>query len=285
VTRAGTRITDGGVKIMKNQVLNVVSSLAVIGACAAASLAQVGSGGTITNGLTSFSIVDYLGDGTGDGPTSDFRVGGIGNPDHMNRAWWWYRVDGQARETALSNATNWSYNGAVARLEFSTAEFDAVMQFRVIGVRNGFGVLTQTLSILNRTDHRISVNLFNFNSLAMGGTAGDDQATLIGLNTIRVDDGLGSGWRASYEGTEIYDVTDGAIDVLANLMDNNVNTLGNRGLPPAGPLNFQGAYQWAFNLDVNEAATASATVTITPTPGASTLALAGAALAARRRRR
>lgn len=270
---------------MKKNVLNVISGLAVIGACAGVSLAQAGSGGTITNGLSSFSVVDYLGDGTGAGPTANFSVGGSGNPDHLNRAWWWYRVDGQARETAFNNATSWSYNGALARLSFSTAEFDAVMQFRVIGVRDGFGVLTQTVSILNRTDHRISVNLFNFNNLAMGGTAGDDIANQIAMNTIRVDDGMGTGWRAAYEGTEVYDVTDGAVDVLGNLMDTNVNTLGNRGLPPAGALNFQGAYQWAFNLNVNEAATASATLTITPTPGASTLALAGAALVARRRRR
>ncbi|MBU6413792.1 MAG: hypothetical protein KGS45_09975 [Planctomycetes bacterium] len=268
-----------------NNRLTFVGAFASVGLCSSMALAQVGSGGTISNGFSSFSVVDYVGDGTGDGPTSDFRVGGTGNPDHLNRAWWWYRVDGQSRETAFNNATNWSYTGNVARLTYSTAEFDATMQFRVIGVRSGFGVLVQTVSILNRTDRRISVNLFNFNNLAMGGTAGDDQANLIAMNTIRVDDGMGTGWRAAYEGTEVYDVTDGAIDVLGNLMDANVNTLGNRGLPPAGALNFQGAYQWAFSLGVNEAATASATVTITPTPGATTLALGGLALAARRRRR
>lgn len=270
---------------MKKNVLGFLSGLAAISMFSGMAAAQAGSGGTITNGLTSFSVVDYLGDGTGIGPTSDLRVGGIGNPDHMNRAWWWYRVGNQTRETAFNSATSWSYNGALARLTFSTAEFDAVMQFRVIGVRDGFGVLTQTVSILNRTDSRITVNLFNFNNLAMGGTAGDDQANLIAMNTIRVDDGLGSGWRAAYEGTEIFDVTDGAVDVLGDLTDPNINTLGNRGLPPGNPLNFQGAYQWVFNLDVNEAATASATVTITPTPGTTTLALAGAGMMARRRRR
>lgn len=267
---------------MKNLKCTVGTAWLALVAASGSSLAQVGSGGTITSGFSSFSVVDYLGDGTGTGPTSDFRVGGFGNPDHMNRAWWWYRVDGQTRETAFNNATSWSYSGALARLEFSTAEFDAVMQFRVIGVRDGFGVLTQTVSILNRTDRRISVNLFNFNNLAVGGTSGDDQANLIAMNTIRVDDGMGTGWRAAYEGTEVYDVTDGAVDVLGNLTDVNVNSLGNRGLPPAGALNFQGAYQWAFSLGVNEAATASATVTITPTPGTATLAFAGLALADRK---
>lgn len=270
---------------MKNSKVALASSLAILSGATAVSFAQAGSGGSISSGFTSFSIVDYLGDGTGSGPTSDLRVGGIGNPDHMNRAWWWYRTGSDSREVAFNNATSWSYSGSLARLEYSTAEFDAVMQFRVIGVRNGFGVLTQTVSILNRTDHAISVNLFNFNNLAVGGTAGDDQANLIAMNTIRVDDGMGTGWRAAYEGTEVFDVTDGAVDVLANLTDGSINTLGNRGLPPAGALNFQGAYQWAFSLGVNEAATASATVTITPTPGSATLALGGLALVARRRRR
>ena len=67
--------------------------LAVLGAAAAASVAsaQVGTGGTITDRLTTFTVADYTGTGTGNGPSADLRVGGLGNPDHLDSAWWWFR--------------------------------------------------------------------------------------------------------------------------------------------------------------------------------------------------
>ena len=250
---------------------------------ASASFAQVGTGGTIANGNATFSIADYLGNGTGNGPTANLSVGGIGNPDHLQQAWWWYRVQGQNRESAFSNATSANYSGAMGRVDYTYAQFDASMIWRVTGFGNGRGLLTETVTIHNTTDAALTIQLFNYNDLAVGGTDGNDTATQIAANTIRVDDSGNTGWKIAYEGTDAFDVTNGSFNVLSLLTDTSADLLGNRGLPSgAGP--FKGAYQWTITLNPNEAATASSTLTITPTPGTlGLLGLGGLAVARRRR--
>ena len=146
-------------------------------ALASASLAQVGTGGTITSGNTRFTIADYLGNGAGNGPTSDLTVGGIGNPDHVQATWWWFRLQGDSRETALSNATAANYSGAQGRVDYNYASFDASMIWRVAGFGNGRGLLTQTLTIHNTSSQAITIQLFNYNDLAVGGSDGNDTAT------------------------------------------------------------------------------------------------------------
>lgn len=260
-------------------IIGVVAGLAFASSC----FGQAGTGGSISSGNVNFTIADYMGDGTGAGPSSNLTVGGAGNPDHLQAAWWWFRLAGDNRETAFSNATSANYSGAQGRVNYSYASFDATMIWRVTGFGNGRGLLTQTMTIRNTSSEAIVIQLFNFNDLAVGGTDSNDVATQIASNTIRVDDGGNTGWKIAYEGTDSFDVTSGAVNVLNLLTDNVADVLGNRGLPVGGG-SFEGAYQWSITLNPNEAATASSTLTITPTPG--TLALLGlGGLAAARRRR
>lgn len=266
---------------MNRNLLNIgaVAGLAI----ASVSFGQAGTGGSISNGNVNFTIADYLGDGTGSGASSDLSVGGLGNPDHVQSAWWWFRLAGDSRETAFSNASSASYSGAQGRVNYSYASFDAAMIWRVTGFGNGRGLLTQTLTIRNTSTEAITIQLFNYNDLAVAGTDGNDTATQIASNTIRVDDTANTGWKVAYEGTDVFDVTGGAVDVLGLLTDASADVLGNRGLPVGGGA-FKAAYQWSITLNPNEAATASSTLTITPTPG--TLALLGlSGLAVARRRR
>ena len=265
-----------------NQNLNnigLVVGLAIASSC----FAQAGTGGSITSGNVNFTIADYLGNGTGSGPTSNLNVGGTGNPDHVQAAWWWFRLAGDNRESSFSNATSASYAGAQARVDYSYASFDATMIWRVTGFGSGRGLLTQTMTIRNTSSEAIVIQLFNYNDLAVGGTDGNDAATQIASNTIRADDAGNTGWKIAYEGTDVFDVTGGSVDVLNLLTDTNVDALGNRGLPVGGG-SFKAAYQWTITLNPNEAATASSTLTITPTPGAlALLGLGGLAVARRRR--
>lgn len=255
------------------------------GLVASSALAQVGSGGTITNNTATFTLADNLGDATGSGPLSSFSVGGPGNPDHLFQSWWWYRSGNDTRESQMNGATSWDWsNPGSARLNFSTAEFDAVMVFTVNGFSDGFGELTQTLTVFNTTDHAISVNLFNYQDVDLAGSFGNDSAVLNSGNVIRVTDAA-TGWVANYEGTNAFAVSgfSGIRDILANGAADN---FGNTGLP-FGPGDFTGGFQWSFNLDQGGAATASATLTVTniPTPGALALASLGGLVAMRRRTR
>jgi len=248
---------------------------------ASSALAQSGSGGTVSQGFSSFTLGD-IGTSPSSQPLADFSVGGTGNPDHLFQNWWWYRVQGESNETAFNNASNWSYSGNTARLEFSTANFDAVIQFSVTSIRNGLGVLTTTATVFNTTSDSLTLNLFNYNDLDMNGSAGNDSADLNGVNIIRVRDGGNSGWVANYEGTDAYQVASfsGLRDILT---DPNADDLNNTGLP-FGPGDWTGAFQWTFSIGALSAATASATITIIPTPGALALAGIGGLAAARRRR-
>ncbi len=266
---------------MNRNILNigVVAGLAI----ASVSFGQAGTGGSITSGNVNFTIADYMGNGTGGGPSSNLSVGGLGNPDHVQSAWWWFRLAGDNRETAFSNATSANYSGAQGRVNYSYASFDAAMIWRVTGFGDGRGLLTQTMTIRNTSSEAIVIQLFNYNDLAVGGSDGNDTATQIASNTIRVDDAGNSGWKVAYEGTDVFDVTGGSVNVLNLLTDDTADVLGNRGLPVGGG-SFKAAYQWSITLNPNEAATASSTLTITPTPG--TLALLGlSGLAVARRRR
>ncbi|MBU6413790.1 MAG: hypothetical protein KGS45_09965 [Planctomycetes bacterium] len=248
---------------------------------ASSALAQSGSGGTVTQGFSSFTLGD-VGTGASDQPLADFSVGGSGNPDHLFQNWWWFRVQGDANETAFNNASNWSYTGNTARLEFSTASFDAVIQYTVTSIRNGLGVLTTTCTVFNTSADPLTLNLFNYNDLDMNETASNDSADLNGVNIIRVTDGGNTGWRANYEGTDAYQVA--SFSGIRNILnDPNADDLNNTGLP-FGPGDWTGAFQWSFSLGSLSAATASATITIIPTPGALALAGVGGLLAARRRR-
>lgn len=247
-----------------------------------AAFAQVGSGGSISNNASSFTIGDIDTTSGGNGPLADFRVGGAGNPDHLFQQYWWYRVQGDSQETEFVNATSWAYNGNTATLTFSTPQFEAVMQFIVLGVRNGLGVLTSTLTVFNTSADPLTLNLFNYADLDMNGTAGNDSADLNGVNIIRVTDGGGTGWRGNYEGTDAYQVASFAA-LRGVLTDPNADDLNNTGLP-FGPGDWTGAFQWQFNISAGSAATASATITILPTPGAIALMGLGGLVATRRRR-
>lgn len=259
-----------------------IAAIVALAGLASVGFGQAGSGGTITDGDTSFTLSDYTGNGFGTGPGADFVVDSSNtNTDHLFQSWWWFRVAGDARETTFSGASSWSWVGNVGRLTYNYPNFRAVIQFVVTGVEPGLGFVTQTCTIFNTTNQPITIDLFNYQDLDMNQSSGDDSATQSGANVISVTDG-GSGWRAEYEGTNAFQVA--SYDSLrAILTDMNSDNLNGTGLP-FGPGDWTGGYQWSFTLMPRTAATASATVTIVPAPGALALLGLGGLAAARRRR-
>lgn len=268
----------GEMTAMKTQILVGLATLAVSGAA----MAQIGTGGTITNGASSFTLEAYLGDGDGIGPGADLQVGGMGNPDHLSQAWWWFRLDSDTRETAFHDATSATFSQNIARIEYQFPTFNATMGFRISGVSDGFGFLTQQMTILNTSDQTITINLFNYADLDMAGTADDDVTSQSAPNVLHVVDGGGTGWRAHYEGTNRF--TAQSFPTVRNLLTNNSTSNFTGDIGSAGPDNFTGAFQWTLTLSPFEAATVSSTITIVPAPGAAALAALGLLAALRRRR-
>lgn len=251
-------------------------------ALAPAAFAQVGSGGTITDGLTSYHLNDYTGNGTGSGATSNFSVGGSGNPDHMFANWWWYRVDGEQRETAFSDASSWSYAGNYARLDFESDRFDATMTYTVLGIDDAFGMLTQALSIRNTSNAPLTISLFNYTDLDAVGTAGGDSVDAIAPNILHVTDAAEAGWDINYEGTTAFAV--GGWPSLRSRLTNAIaDDFTGTGLP-FGPGDMEGGFEWTVTIDPGYAFTASSTVTIVPAPGAAALGGLSLLSLARRRR-
>jgi hypothetical protein len=256
-------------------------ALLTTAALASAAMAQSGTGGTVSNGFSSFTIADSPTSGTANAPSADFRVGGTGNPDHLASSWWWFRLPGDNRETAFSNATFSSWVGNTGRMDFVYPSFTATMVFKVLGVTNGVGVLTETVTVRNTTNSSLTINLFNYNNIDLVGTAGDDVTTLPASNIVRFSDSNVPGWRADYEGTDAY-AFGPANSIQSLLTDAAVNTFTATGAVGSGDR--EGAFQWTITLAPGDAATASATITIVPTPGVSALAAMSAGLLIRRRR-
>jgi hypothetical protein len=266
---------------MERIIMNARIALIATAALTSCAFAQVGTGGTAVNGFTSFTITDSPTSGTAGAPHADFRVGGLGNPDHLTSSWWWFRMPGDSRETAFSNAISSSWAGNSGRIDFVCPSFTATMIFRVTGVSNGFGVLTETVTIRNTTNSTIALDLFNYNNIDLAGTAGNDNTTQPAVNIIRFTDAALPGWRADYEGTNAF-AFDDASNIQNLLTDAAINNFAGTGAVASGDR--EGAHQWRIMLGAGDAATASATITIVPTPGVSALAAVGAGLMIRRRR-
>lgn len=261
--------------------MNLRIAILTTAALASAAMAQSGTGGTVTNGFSSFTITDSPTSGTSTGPSANFSVGGTGNPDHLTSSWWWFRMPGDSRETAFANATSASWVGNTGRMDFVYPSFTATMVFKVLGVSNGFGVLTETVTIRNTTNASLTLDLFNYNDIDLVGTGGNDVTSLPAANIVRFTDSAVPGWRADYEGTNAF-AFGPATNIRDLLTDASVNNFGASGAVGSG--NREGAFQWTITLAPGDAATASATITIVPAPGVSALAAMGAGLMVRRRR-
>lgn len=253
-------------------------------------LAQPSVGGSIQDGPGVFSVVAGSNTGTGgSGATTYFSVNGLGGPNQLSRVWWWVRVDGPntTREEALFRPdaqTAISFPaGNQMRITYNYGSFLAIMQWTVSGFVNGFGALTQTVTVQSLDPvNTLRFNLFNFNDVDVFGTAGNDSATQTGANTVQFVDGAFPVVRATYEGSNALrtDVTTNVLDLLTN---NAIDNLAG-GVVNGGPGDLEVASQFAFELQPLSVQTVSTTLTIIPSPGAiALLGLGGLAMARRRR--
>lgn len=259
-----------------------VAAMAAAAAFSTSATAQLGTGGTLTDGSATFTQGDVPTDAAATaGPLTDFIVGGS---DHLFQSWWWLRGDGDTREFALSNADSASWVGNVGKIQYTAfdARISVTQTYLLTSLGTNAAVLSESLTLLSTASTPVTWNVFHYLDADVDGDFSDDSADTIASNVIAITDGL---WHVAYEGTDVYQVAPFA-DIRDLLTDGAVTNLDNSGLP-FGPDDFTGAFQWTVTLDPGEAVTltGSTTIVLVPAPAAGgVLALAGLALGSRRRR-
>ncbi len=228
--------------------------------------AQVGTGGTISDGEAFFTQGDSPTTVTSTGPVGAMRTLGATATDHVFQNWWWYRVEGvDTREMPLMNATSAVWGGNTGTVTFTTPNFDAVMTYVVTDDGDNAGRVVTTLAITNTTGGPISVHLFNYHDFDLAGTVGGDSAVLVSTNNIRISDTTNS-IIGGYLGTDASAYQVGAFATVRTLLTNtSVDVLNSTGLPFA-PADFTAAYQWDVSVEPGASASVSATTTLEPPP-------------------
>lgn len=266
-----------------------LSLLCVAGVLGSAALALGQPGGTISQSNMFFTIGAAPSSPTIGGPAvpaADLRANGSIGIDHSFQSWWWYRVDGDTRESAFNDsgggATQSVGPGNRMIMTQNYANFRSNMDWEVVSTGSATGFLRSTLTITNTSSSRITINLFNYLDIDLNGSAPDDRAFQTAPNQVRIVDSTGP-YIASYEASGAGFRQFGSFpDVRDALTNNTVDDLF--GGLPFGPGNFTGAFQWAITVDPGFSRSVIATVSLVPGPGALALVGLGGLIAGRRRR-
>ncbi len=190
---------------------------------------------TIRDGDAEFSV-------NADG-TFDFKPDGT--VDHLFEIGAWYRRNGvDNQEHRILNIVDFNCAGSRGTFLFSENDFDLTAIFTLT---DGPGPGQATVNIIeeyvNTGEGDLSLSIFNYFDLDVGGTPGGDEAVLISSDLIRVTDQADGGDFLDIEidDADAYQVAEwpGLLDLLD---DFDIDDLDNSGLP-FGPGDFTGAFQ------------------------------------------
>ncbi len=240
--------------------------------------------GNVTNGDVTFGYTNDFTTTTNN--TVDVAFTGAGTGDMAFESWWFYRVSGGSRESAFANPDIELYSGAVGGLVWNdpaaTGQFSAALSFEVIDSGTNRGNLFQNLRITNTTAAPLTIDIFHYSDLDLGGTAGNDRAAL-GTNPdgiqINLSDPSQTAPIVGY-GANAYRVSQYA-QILADLTDTGVDDFANTGLP-LNNRDITVGFQWTVTIGVGEyrdfltqfgsnAPLLDPSVTVVPEPGTAIL--------------
>jgi hypothetical protein len=275
---------------VKNSVKTMVACVGLT-ACATGAFAQ--AGGTIDDGNMRFRISAAPAT-----PTSTTEItmdllanqpaAGSANPDHGFANWWYFRREGETRESAFNSggggATS-SFTGNVGSMTQFYSGFRADIQWEVFSTGAGQGFMRSTMTITNQGETPLNISLFNYADLDLNGTFGNDRAVQTGPEGMRVFDGGTYTADFSGIGADAYQV--GTYPGIFNLLtDGDVDNLNNSGLPFGGAsgADFTAAFQWNISIDAGFSRSVVSTIALVPTPGAAAALGLGGLVALRRRR-
>lgn len=237
--------------------------------------------GTINSNTGSFTLRGLPTSPLIDSAEADFVPNG--GPDHATEQWWYFRLQGDTRETPFNASMagfSQSYGGGLATLTFNQpGVFNGTMSYRMpneVIVIPGASQVIAYMRIENVSGAPLTLSLFHYLDFDVFGAAGDS-AGMDSPMVLWVRDQVVQSHFGQYSATNASFFRAGAATVSElGLFDANVDNFANDGLP-FGPGDFSGAFQWDVTIPTGEDFTASASFAIIPVPEPSSMALAGLA--------
>jgi hypothetical protein len=228
---------------------------------------QERSGGLIGAGDAVFAVGDYPEERSGTGPQSVLSLSGPAGVNHVQMSHWWYRINQRLRESALSGARSWSYDGGESSAGFALAQGVPARLQNVLERTGAGGVrLTQMLTVTNETAGPLEMTLFSLARFTLGGGRG----SAVSVDTPRMMRLEAGGWTATYSGREAQGYEVGGAERLLGLLtdhdrfDLSSEPLGGRGVWVADT---GGAFSWSFVLGPGESRTVATEIRLVPGPG------------------
>lgn len=250
--------------------------------------------GTVTDGGVTFGYTQDFDTRRGNTVNTDFTGAAAG--DQLYESWWFFRLQGDGQEFAFGTPNFEDYSlhgGSVGRLDWldpsGNGDFSARLGFEVRETGPNQGVVFQNLQITNTGLTDLTIDIFHYTDLDLGGSFGDDQATLVSNASaieMTLSDPTSTAPLVGY-GADHYQVTTWR-SLLNDLTDRNVDDLDDTGAPFAvgSGADFTGAFQWTRTIGVgstndflvqfgSDTAPVDPSTSLVPEPGAGVLAALG----------
>lgn len=183
--------------------------------------------------------------------TPDVSFTGVGNGNQLYEAGWWFRIEGDTRETVFPPPTTQDYTASIARISWADLGgrgLSVTKTHTLLDLGPGRGVVTTTLSVTNNGSGPITLHLFQMIDLDVNGSAAGDSVAP-GGRTIRVTDATAGycEWRSDEAISYLVLPYGASAGVAALLRDTAVTNFDNTGVP-FGPGDFTGGQQWTLYL-------------------------------------
>ena len=185
-----------------------------------------------------------------DAPSCDLKADALGT-DHLFSQGWYFRVAGDTSETSFRNVG--TVTRAVATADHADSDFanvesrglfSAMQDFDIYAAGPASGVMISRLTITNISGAPLTMDVFNYADLDVGGSSSGDSATG-GTSSIVVTDPVGVTIEYRAIGNDLVEVADyGApTPIRTKLTDTAVTTLAGWS-GTFGPGDFTAAFQW-----------------------------------------
>lgn len=137
--------------------------------------------------------------------------------DHANQLWWWYRIDGDSRETRLPPPDSQSSTANTAELlwtnvdgrgfdfELELAVYDCNISAASCGVQDDVMAFVVIRRLINKSGSELGCALFEYVDLDVNGAPGDTATVQVGLgdDIYRIEDGPREVTWATFPGSNV----------------------------------------------------------------------------------
>ena len=161
-------------------------------------------------------------------------------------------------------------------------EIETTFTLRGGNAGSGQSSLSELISFTNTSSNALTLSIFQYVNMDLGGDFGDDSAVVIDGNTVQQFDDVATVSETVVTPAPTQFQVGTASSLIAALSDGDIDNLD--GTAAAGPTDIAWAFQWDITLGAGESILISKEKTIVPTPGSLAMIGFGTLVATRRRR-